>query len=68
MISMSTPGLGQDANLFGKGRAGFVQAGLAQRLQAHAQRAHRAGHPRFARLLFLQVLHGLRAQSARPRR
>ena len=56
-------GLGQSVNLLGKGRARFVQAGLAQRLQAHAQRAHRTGHPGLARLLVLQMFHGLTRQA-----
>ena len=55
-------GLGQGANLLGKGGAGFVQAGFAQRLQAHAQRAHGAGDPGLAGLLFLEMLDGLAGQ------
>jgi hypothetical protein len=55
-------GFRQGANLLGKGRAGFVQAGLAQGLQAYAERTHRSGHPGFAGLLILEVLHGLPSQ------
>ena len=47
------------ANLLGKGGAGLVQAGLAQRLQRHAERAHGAGDPGLAGLLFAQIGDGL---------
>ncbi len=63
IMSRSTPAAGQGANLFGKGGARFVQAGLAQRLQANAERTDRAGHPGFAGLLLLQVLDGLAGQA-----
>ncbi len=42
---------GQGADLFGKGRAGLVEASLAQRLKANAERSHRSGDPGFAGLL-----------------
>ena len=51
--------LGEDANLLGKGGAGFVEAGLAQRLEAHAERADGAGDPGLAGLLFFEVGDGL---------
>ena len=37
----------QRGNLLAKGVAGFVERDLAQRLDAHAQRANRAGHKGF---------------------
>ena len=55
-------GCSQGVNLLGEGRPGFVQAGLAQRLQTHSQRAHRSGYPGLAGMLFLQMLHRLAGQ------
>ena len=55
-------GVSKGANLFRKGGARFIQAGLAQRLQPHAQRTDGAGDPGFAGLLFLEMVHGLPGQ------
>ncbi len=49
----------QGENLLGKSGSGFVQAGFAQRLKAHAKRANGAADPGFAGLLVFQVLYGL---------
>ena len=35
----------QGCDLLAEGGASFVEGGLAQRLDAHSQRSHRAGHP-----------------------
>ena len=56
-------GIVQGANLLGKGGAGFVEAGLAQRLKPHAERTDGAGNPGLAGLLLLQVLDGLAGQA-----
>ncbi len=48
-------GFGQGANLLGKGGAGFVQARLAQRFEADAERTDGASYPRFAGLLVFKV-------------
>ena len=53
---------GQGADLLGKGGASLVQAGLAQRLQAHPQRTNRAGHKRGSGLLVFEVFDGLPGQ------
>ena len=52
----------QGADLFDECSAGLVEPGLAQRLEAHAQRSDRAGHPGFAGLLVLEMGHGLLRQ------
>ena len=59
MMSMSTPACSKSPNLLGKGRAGLVEAGLAQRLEANTERADRAGDPGLAGLLVFEVLDGL---------
>ena len=59
MISRSTPAVFQGANLLGKGGAGFVEAGFAQRLETHAERAHGTADPGLAGLLIFKVFHGL---------
>ena len=48
----STPASARARNLLGKSRAGLFQAGLAQRLQTHAQRAHASRPPRLRRPAF----------------
>ena len=52
-------GLSQGIDLFGKGGTGFVEAGFAEGLKAHAKRADGAGDPGFSCLLFPEVLDGL---------
>ena len=53
----------EHADLLGKGRAGFIQAGFAQRFQPHAQWSHCAGHPCFASLFLFKALHCLTRQA-----
>ena len=54
---------GQHANLLNKGRAGFLQAGFAKRLQTHPERTDGAGHPRLTGRLFLEAVDGLAGNS-----
>src|SRR6202034_1172764 len=61
------PGSGKSADLLGKGGAGFVEAGFAQRLETHAERTNGTGYPGFAGLLVFEVLDGL-ARQAHPGR
>src|ERR1035438_9862213 len=49
----------QNANLLGKGGAGFVEAGFAEGFQAHTERANRTSDPGLASLLVLKILDGL---------
>ena len=59
MMSRSAPAAEPGIDLFGKGGAGFVEAGFAEGLKAHAERADGAGDPGFSSLLFPEVLDGL---------
>ena len=68
IISRSTPApigppSAEDANLLGKGGAGFVEAGFAERLETHAEGPDRTGDPGLAALLLFKMRDGLAGQA-----
>ena len=62
MISKSTPAPGQRGDLFSKGRAGFVEPGLAKGFKTNPKRPYGSGHPGLARLLVFEMFDGLAGQ------